>query len=76
MHNYLAKLNYSTAQWGTHCCRRGGAADILTPDRLKCMLSVGGWKEARSAYPYTSADEIEMQMMANIRIDVSDDELR
>ena len=53
-----------------------GAADILASDGLSTMLNVGGWRETRSAFPYTPQDEIEAAMMSNIRIDWSDDDVQ
>ena len=48
---------------------------MLASEGLKAMLHPGGWATIPSAFPYTPADELEMQMMGNLRIDGSDDEL-
>ena len=74
LHMYLGRLHMDTGGWATHCCRRGGAADMLAGDGLHGMLSTGGWSTVRSAFPYTPADEVEMHMMANLRIDASDED--
>ena len=47
---------------------------MLGSDGLKAMLSTGGWRTMHSAFPSTPAEEVELHMMANLRIDASDDE--
>jgi hypothetical protein len=74
LHIYLNALGMETSGWATHCCRRGAAADMLASEGLRVMLQTGGWSSSRSAFPYTPAEEIKMTMMANLRIDESDEE--
>jgi hypothetical protein len=47
---------------------------MLASEGLRVMLQTGGWSSSRSAFPYTPAEEIKMTMMANLRIDESDEE--
>ena len=74
LHRYLVALGREVSGWGTHCLRRGAAADMLASEGLRSMLAAGGWSTSRSAFPYTPADEVEMYLMANLGIDGSDDE--
>ena len=70
----LTRLDVPVEGWTMHCCRRGGAADMLGFDGLKAMLSIGGWKTLHFGFPYTPAEEVKMHMMANLRISVFRDE--